>query len=230
MTNGSSGGTSPSSAFVKVFGCRPVRDGSDAAEGPAFENLEGREPRDGEAPGDAAASYGDLARGAGVSRRSGDWLAGAVDVLTGLGCNQARFILLREDHDDEQRVAAWRATSPPRRGSQGSRWATPRGVPGGLRAGPGACHPLPPGDHSHTDRVRESPAATRSSRCSTPAARQRSAVWGQRRGVHGQAKGGGTLWVLRPPSRGSRQPRVRVRSACLFFKFTLHPRPGFHFI
>ncbi len=38
------------SAFVKGFGCRRVRDGSDAAVGPAFESLQGRTPRDGEAP------------------------------------------------------------------------------------------------------------------------------------------------------------------------------------
>src|SRR5215210_5908748 len=40
----------PVSAPVKGFGCRPVRDGSDVAVGPAFESFQGRKPRDGEAP------------------------------------------------------------------------------------------------------------------------------------------------------------------------------------
>jgi hypothetical protein len=35
--------------LVKGFGCRPVRDGSDASVGPAFESLQGRKPRDDEA-------------------------------------------------------------------------------------------------------------------------------------------------------------------------------------
>src|SRR4051794_3410863 len=38
------------SASVKGFGCRPVRDGSDAAVGPAFESLQRRKPRYDEAP------------------------------------------------------------------------------------------------------------------------------------------------------------------------------------
>jgi hypothetical protein len=36
--------------FVKGLGCRPVRDGSEVAVGPAFESLQGRKPRDDEAP------------------------------------------------------------------------------------------------------------------------------------------------------------------------------------
>src|SRR5215207_8137522 len=39
----------PRTGFVKGFGCRPVRDGSDATVGPAFESLQGRKPRDDEA-------------------------------------------------------------------------------------------------------------------------------------------------------------------------------------
>ena len=47
------------SPFVKVFGCRPLREGWRAHGRPASENLQGRKPREGRR-GRFVARYGDL--------------------------------------------------------------------------------------------------------------------------------------------------------------------------
>ena len=49
----------PMSAFVKVFGCRPLTDGAAQHGRPASENLQGRKPREGRR-GRLVTHYGDL--------------------------------------------------------------------------------------------------------------------------------------------------------------------------